>query len=234
MRFDTAAGSEVGHRYTANFDVAHLRSEPLLAVVADGMGDSPGSALAGRAAVDTLVTGLVGEVTPDLIRKVVAQAQDAVLEIGRRPGVGLAGCTLTALTGDANGLWIAQIGDSRVYRLRARLLELLTVDHTMAWLGAVHGWYPFDSPEARAARYQLTRFVGHPERPAPDVLNVAPVAGDIFLLCTDGLAEQVEFDQIARILATRAPEAAVRELLDAADAAGGHDNATAVVVSAMP
>lgn len=233
MRFDAAVGSEVGHRYTANFDVAHLDTEPLLAVVADGMGDSPGSALAGRATVDTVVAGLVGAITPDLIRTVVARAQETVAELGRRDDVGLTGCTLTALAGDANGLWIAQLGDSRVYRLRGTLLELLTVDHTMAWLGAVHGWYPFDSPQARSARYQLTRFVGHPERPAPDVLSVLPAAGDVYLLCTDGVAEQVEYQRIAEILGGRAPRQAVKEILEAADAAGGQDNATAVVISAV-
>lgn len=232
MRFDGAVGSDVGHRYTANFDVAHLDTEPLLAVVADGMGDSPGSALAGRAAVDTVVAGLVGELTPDLIRTVVGQAQETVTKLGRQPDVGLTGCTLTALTGDANGLWIVQLGDSRVYRLRGNLLELLTVDHTMAWLGAVHGWYPFDSPQARGARYHVTRFVGHPERPAPDVLNVLPAAGDVYLLCTDGLSEQVEYKQIAETLATRTPRQAVQELVDAANTAGGQDNATAIVISA--
>jgi serine/threonine protein phosphatase PrpC len=233
MRFDAAAGSEVGHRYSANFDVAHVNTEPLLAVVADGMGDSPGSALAGRAAVDTVVAGLSGQLTPALIRAVVARAQDTVRGLSRQDGVGLTGCTLTALAGDTDGLWIAQMGDSRVYRLRGRLLELLTVDHTMAWLGAVHGWYPFESPEARAARYHLTRFVGHPERPAPDVLNVEPAAGDVFLVCTDGLAEQVEYARIADVLATRPPAKAVRDLLDAANAAGGQDNATAIVVSVV-
>jgi len=233
MRFEAAVGSETGNRYAANFDVAHLRTDPLLAVVADGMGDSPGSALAGRATVDTVVAGLVGEITPRLIRKVVAQTQERVTEIGRQD-VGLAGCTLTALAGDENGLWVVQVGDSRVYRLRGRLLELLTVDHTMAWLGAVHGWYPFDSAEARAARYQLTRYVGHPGRPEADVLNILPATGDVYLLCTDGIAEQVEYAGIANALATRPPEQAVRELLAAADAAGGHDNATAIVISAEP
>jgi PPM family protein phosphatase len=199
--------------------------------VADGMGDSPGSALAGRATVDTVVAGLAGVVTPGLIRTVVGRAQDTVLEIGRQGDVGLAGCTLTVLTGGADELWIVQLGDSRVYRLRDHVLELLTVDHTMAWLGAVHGWYPFDSPQARAARYHLTRFVGHPDRPAPDVLSVVPVVGDVYLLCTDGVAEQVAYARIAEILGRHRPRQAVEELLAAADAAGGQDNATAVVVS---
>jgi PPM family protein phosphatase len=233
MRFEAAAGSATGNRYAANFDVAHLSTDPLLAVVADGMGDSRGSALAGRATVDTVAAGLAGEITPRLIRTVVARAQERVAEIGRQD-VGLAGCTLTALTGDEHGLWLVQVGDSRVYRLRGRLLELLTVDHTMAWLGAVHGWYPFDSPEARTARYQLTRYVGHPDRPEPDVLNILPATGDVYLLCTDGIAEQVEYELMATTLATRPPEPAVRELLAAADRAGGRDNATAIVISIEP
>ena len=54
--------------------------------------------------------------------------------------------------------WIVQIGDSRAYRLRAGLLEMLTTDHTIAWLGLLQGWFTPDSPEARAARYRLTRF----------------------------------------------------------------------------
>lgn len=232
VRFEASVGSAVGRRYAANFDVAHLTTDPLLAVVADGMGDSRGSALAGRATVDTVVAGLTGAVTPDLIRAVVALAQERVAEIGRQD-VGLAGCTLTALAGAGTGCWIAQVGDSRVYRLRDGLLELLTVDHTMAWLGAVHGWYPFDSPQARAARYHLTRFVGHPGAPEPDVLSVAPAAGDVYLVCTDGVAEQVPYQSIARILAGGTPADMVAALLAEADAAGGQDNATAIVVSAV-
>jgi serine/threonine protein phosphatase PrpC len=230
-----AAGSEVGNRYRANFDVVHLDLDPLLAVVADGMGDGQGSALAGRTTVDIFVERIVaaqGKAGPDTIRDAVVAAQRRVGDIGRKIG-GLAGCTLTALVSSADGFWIAQIGDSRVYRLRGDLLELLTVDHTMAWLGAVHGWYPFDSPQAAAARYHLTRYVGHPAQPEPDVLHIKPLPGDVFMLCSDGVAEQVPYHRILEILRQQSdPQAMVRELLAAADAAGGNDNASAIVVTA--
>lgn len=229
-----AAGSEIGNRYKANFDVVHLGLDPLLAVVADGMGDGPGSALAGRTAVDVFVeriTAAAGAVDADTIREAVAVAQRRVGDIGRQVG-GLAGCTLTALVSGTSGFWIAQIGDSRVYRLRAGLLELLTVDHTMAWLGAVHGWYPFDSAQAASARYQLTRYVGHSARPEPDVMSVAPLPGDVFLLCSDGVAEQVPYHRMLEILAQPSPpQVMVGQVLAAAEAAGGRDNATAIVVS---
>lgn len=112
---------------------------------------------------------------------------------------------------------------------------MLTTDHTMAWLGAVNGWYAFDSPEARAARYQLTRYLGHAARPEPDVLNIAPRPGDVLLLCSDGVAEQVSYQRIREVLASPAsPAEQVGRLLADADAAGGQDNASAVVVRVVP
>jgi serine/threonine protein phosphatase PrpC len=226
----TAAGSHIGHRYRANFDVVHLDVDPLLAVVADGMGDGRGSTLAGRTTVDTIVARLTGaEITPSTIRDAVAEAQVRVGAIAQEIGE-LTGCTLTAMAGAQGGLWIAQVGDSRAYRLRGGLLELLTADHTMAWMGAINGWFPFDSREAATARYHLTRYIGHPDMPEPDVLNVNPRPGDVFLLCSDGVAEQVPYQQLKAILQARDAHGAVVEILEAADAAGGHDNASAIVV----
>ncbi|SDM44991.1 PP2C family protein-serine/threonine phosphatase [Allokutzneria albata] len=222
-----AAGSETGKRYRANFDVVHLTESPLRAVVADGMGDGEGSGRAGRTAVDTFVAGVTGDATADSLRAAVSTAQHAVAKIP-----GFAGCTLTAMVESSTGFWITQIGDSRAYRLRRGLLELLTVDHTMAWLGAVNGWYPFDSREAAAARYHLTRYIGHPELPEPDVLSVTVRPGDIYLLCSDGIAEQVPFQRIRDVLGQPlSPQAKVGRLLADAEAAGGNDNATAVVVA---
>jgi serine/threonine protein phosphatase PrpC len=229
-----AVGSEVGRRYRANFDVAHLDVDPLLAAVADGMGDSDGSALAARTTVDTFVAGIRaarGKIGPETIRGAVSAAQDQVGEITRHDN-GVAGCTLTALfAGDEDAIWIAQIGDSRVYRFRDDLLELLTVDHTMAWLGVAHGLYTVDSPQAKAARYHLTRYVGHAARPEPDVLSVVSAPGDIYLLCSDGVADQVPYPRLREILHLHIDaNAMVERLLAAADVAGGQDNATAIVL----
>lgn len=228
--YGAAWGSDIGRHHRANFDVVHLGMDPLLAVVADGMGDGEGSARAGRTTVDTVVSLLTGaDVTPSAIRNAVADAQQRVGAVGQQIGE-LTGCTLTAMAAAPDGLWIAQLGDSRAYRLRQGLLELLTVDHTMAWLGAINGWYPFDSREAERARYQLTRYVGHPDMPEPDVLSVNPRPGDVFLLCSDGVSDQVPYQRLQAILEAGDPDEAVAELLEAALAAGGHDNASAIVV----
>jgi len=127
--------------------------------------------------------------------------------------------------------WIVQIGDSRAYRLRDGLLELLTVDHTAAWLGAVYGWYPAGSPEAAAARYRLTRYVGHPGAPEPDLLHVSLRPGDVYCVCTDGVADQLDYQQLAsRLGGTGRPAELVRGILADTLAAGGRDNATVAVL----
>ncbi|MEV6825217.1 PP2C family serine/threonine-protein phosphatase [Amycolatopsis sp. NPDC051102] len=232
-----AAGSVVGRRYPDNFDVVHLTQEPLLAVVADGMGDGEGSRTAGRTAVDVFTEQVrtAGDaLDAAALRAAVAEAQVQVSAAGERIGR-LTGCTLTALAASPAGLWLVQIGDSRGYRLRDGLLEQLTVDHTMAWLGAVNGWYAFDSPEAHSARYQLTRYVGHSAHPEPDVLNVGTRPGDVLLLCSDGVTDQVPYARIREVLQWAAtPDRQVRQLLADTEKAGGDDNATAVIVHVPP
>jgi serine/threonine protein phosphatase PrpC len=237
LRLTAGAGSETGHRYPANFDVLHVEGGAgLTVVVADGMGSGEGSATAGRTAVDTFTEEVRGApVDADRLRAAVAEAQRRVRAAGQRLGV-LTGCTLTALVVTGETGWIVQLGDSRAYRWRGGLLELLTVDHTMAWLGAVNGWYAADSPQAATDRYRLTRYVGHPEQPEPDLLNVALRAGDVLCLCTDGLAEQVPYQRLAEALAAVAtgrahPDRVVAGLLADSLAAGGNDNTTVAVIA---
>ncbi|WP_433789889.1 PP2C family protein-serine/threonine phosphatase [Actinoplanes sp. CA-252034] len=226
-RLTAAAGTIVGNRYPANFDVLHLDAARTLAVVADGMGDGPGSTAAGRTAVETFVSGSANGSGPAALRAVVAEVQRAVHDAGR--GIAsLTGCTLTAFVGDPDGsAWLVQLGDSRAYRLRDGVLELLTSDHTAAWLGILNGWYAADSREAYRDRHRLTRYAGHPGMPEPDLLNVSLRPGDRFLLCTDGVSDQIHDRRLADALTERTP---VTELLAETLDNGGDDNATAVII----
>lgn len=244
---NAAAGSVVGNRYRENYDVLHLDPDKPLAVVADGMGSGVGSATAGSTAVEVFVR----TATPQTLRATVADVQAAVREKGRAiPD--LTGCTLTAFVGGAGEVggagdvggagemgggadaWLVQIGDSRVYRLRNGLLELLTVDHTAAWLGLLHGWFTPDSAEAHAARYRLFRYVGHPELPEPDLLHISVRPNDRFLICTDGVSDQISYEGVQhRLEAGPDPAASVEAILQET-LVTGDDNATAIVISAVP
>ncbi|MDI6102157.1 serine/threonine-protein phosphatase [Actinoplanes sp. NEAU-A12] len=230
-RLACAAGTVVGDRYHANFDVLHLDPGRPLAVVADGMGDSEGSAVASRTTVTVFAREAATASGPAALRAAVAEVQRTVRAAGRNlPG--LTGCTLTAFAGDGEGgAWLVQLGDSRAYRIRDGILELLTADHTAAWLGVLNGWYRPDSPEGYLARHRLTRFAGHPGMPEPDLLNISLRPGDLLLLCTDGVSDQIDDRTLADLLtAEKEPAATVERVLARTLAAGGADNATAVVI----
>jgi serine/threonine protein phosphatase PrpC len=225
--------SVVGTRYRENYDELHVDEARPLAVVADGMGDGPGSSAAGRAAVDVFVQHAAAPNGPGALRTAVTEVHRAVRSAGHSlPG--LAGCTLTAFVVDPapddSAAWLVQLGDSRAYRYRDGLLELLTVDHTVAWLGVLHGRFTLDSPEGHAARYRLTRYAGHPATPEPDVISVGLRPGDLYLLCTDGVTDQVSYERLARLLeSTTDPVMATETLLDET-LLTGNDNATAVLI----
>ncbi|WP_305788923.1 PP2C family protein-serine/threonine phosphatase [Symbioplanes lichenis] len=240
-RVVAAAGSIVGNRYRENYDVLHLDAARPLAVVADGMGDGPGSTAAGRTAVDTFVATLSpppggsdptsAGADPDgaaTLLAAVAHVQQAVLAAGRDLPGHLTGCTLTAFVAGPSVAWLVHLGDSRAYRLRDNLLEQLTTDHTMAWIGVQNGWFTPDSPQGHRARYQLTRYAGHSRAPEPDILAATLRPGDTYLLCTDGIADQVPYERLAELL-TEDPAPATEALL-AATLPTGADNATAVVI----
>ncbi|GAA3731609.1 protein phosphatase 2C domain-containing protein [Plantactinospora mayteni] len=195
---------------------------------ATGPGDAGSTPTLGHAGSTPTLGGTVTEVPFPAEPGVADQGSRRTAPVARSaPGGAAPG---PAGAAELSG-WIVQIGDSRAYRLRDGLLELLTVDHTAAWLGAVYGWYPADSPAAATARYQLTRYVGHPAMPEPDLLNVALRPGDVYCLCTDGVAEQLDYQRLAdRLGATGSLAETVRGILADTLVAGGRDNATMAVL----
>jgi len=236
-QFRFAGDTQVGNRYDADYDVLAVDRRPdgqPVLVVADGMGSGRGSAFAGRTTVDTfLEVTRAGQPSADLMRAAVAECQRRVID-GGRAWPELTGCTLTGLVVDGTQAWITQVGDSRCYRWRGGLLEQLTVDHTEAWLGAINGWWPHDSPQAHTARYHLLRFIGHRDAPEPDVLNVALRPGDVLALCTDGIGEEVSYRKLAQVLGSGAePAEMCASLLAEALAAGGNDNATVAILNVV-
>ncbi|MFC8620355.1 PP2C family protein-serine/threonine phosphatase [Micromonospora purpureochromogenes] len=238
VALEVAGGSVVGHRYPANFDVLHVDATLPFVAVVDGMGSGEGARVAGTTTMTTLVEAVRNDwpaVGARELRAAVADARSLVRAAGARL-TELTGCTLTALLVEPDGeqAWVVQLGDSRAYRLRDGVLELMTVDHTAAWLGLLHGWYRAGSAEASRARYQLLRYVGHPDNPDADLLAVPLRVGDTWLLCTDGVSDQVDYHRLREALAGGDPKRAVRSLLTSSLAEGGEDNATAVVLRVRP
>jgi protein phosphatase len=112
------------------------------------------------------------------------------------------------------------VGDSRVYRLRDGRFEQMTADHTMRDLGVVG-----------EGANNLSRAVGLWPTVPIDIVLGKPLAGDVYLICSDGLTKMVTDEQISNVLATQSnPEACAEELIRVANENGGKDNTSVVVV----
>jgi PPM family protein phosphatase len=218
-----AAACETGVARANNEDSVY--SGRWLYAVADGMGGHAAGEVASAAVIETL-RAHDAEVAPGALLEVLAHAvTEANAEVARRgardPARFGMGTTLTALLRSGDRAALVHIGDSRAFRLRDGLLRQMTEDHVMGKLVS----------NAGALAPVLTRYVdGRPDR-SPDLGLRELYPGDRYLLCSDGLSPVVGVEAIRRVLMTAAdPGEAVRQLVALAEAAGGPDNISAIVL----
>lgn len=232
----TAAGkTDPGMRRPTNEDALLVLRDPAVYAVADGMGGHAGGEVASQLAIEAMATAFLdGAGSPCLLASVPHRAAELVQSLAaaneavrsaasRNPRLSDMGTTVVALRfcAEEGRLYVAHVGDSRCYRLRGGLLEQITRDHTMAELGMT----------GREAGF-LSRAVGPKGVVEADVTVLSPRAGDVYLLCTDGLTKMVSDQVICGVLQREEhPQDAANALVDRANAAGGRDNITTVVVS---
>ncbi len=227
-----AAGTHAGHRRLHNED-CHAEFEDLgLYLVADGMGGHEAGEVASRIVVEHVERAVrAGE----SLEQAVRGSHDAVLaasEAGEgRPGMG---STVVAAQLDGERFRIAWAGDSRAYQMAGGLVRL-TNDHSLVQEMVDRGALSEQEARSHPERSLITRAVGMPDQ---DTVEVDAVEGRLgpgesLLLCSDGLTEELDDDEIERILGShRHPRERVAALVDAALAAGGRDNVTVVLVEA--
>lgn len=231
---DWSALTDTGLTRPANED--RYRADPAFgAVVADGMGGHDGGALAAEVTVDVAFPRLpgLGEASA---RELVERVNADVVRAGAERGVTRLGSTLVVLSIHRTHVVVVHVGDSRAYRLRDGELEQLTRDHSVrAQLDAAG--IPLTAAEQAHVRLDaLTAHIGQPDQfvPTYQAATFSVMGGDRFLLCTDGVHGQLGADAIRRALGASTCAAACRTLVGAARAAGGRDNATAVVLEFRP
>ena len=236
-----AEASSIGKRRLENQDSYCTVRGPefLFAAVADGMGGARGGAVASSIAVDVVARHIALErsVSEPRIRESLRLANEAVVGIARRePALRGMGTTFAAVAVTAEDLYIANIGDSRVYRLREGRLHQLTQDHTVVGELLRAGTIAPEDLGANAMSHLLSRSLGaDSEHEAECWRGEAVKAGDLFLLCTDGLYNNLSYEALLDQL--KLPGSAgekVQRLVAAANEAGGSDNITAIVVEAGP
>lgn len=222
--------SDTGRARRANEDNFFARA-PLF-VVADGMGGAQAGEVASRVAADTFSVGLPegGSSEERLVTRVLeANARIHQLSTEDRERAGM-GTTLTAAYLDGEELAVAHVGDSRAYLWREGELTRLTRDHSLVDELVRRGKLTEEEAAEHPQRSIITRALGPEPDVEVDTRTYRAQAGDVLLLCSDGLTSMISEQLIAGILrGAEGLEAAGRELVDAANAAGGRDNITVVL-----
>jgi protein phosphatase len=220
---------------------------PPVFVVADGMGGHDGGDIASAIVVEEFArlaeAGYDATRGPETVAATLVACQDRIEQhAARQQAAGhltyQAGTTaVVALLVEAEGepRWLlANLGDSRAYRFDAGRLEQVSVDHSLVQEMVEAGSITAADASHHPERHIVTRALGGPDHPEADFF-LLPLQGTARLvLCSDGISEMLADAEIAAVLG-RAPDpaGAAVDLVAAAVAAGGRDNATAVVVDVV-
>lgn len=225
-----------------NLYVSDLLDRLPLFIVADGMGGQLGGEYASRMAVEIIPREIrkrqVGEFRSSQIRnaisEAISQANHEILASSHiQPQLSNMGTTVVQLIVRRGRAFVAGIGDSRCYRYRARRMDVLTRDHSMAQALAEVGTIRQEDVPSHRYNHVLYLYLGSREvdRGATEVKVLTLLDGDRFLLCSDGLSGVVSEKEMAEILSSEhnAQKAAER-LVDLAQTNRSRDNITCVIV----
>jgi len=208
-----------------------------IAVVADGMGGHLAGEVASSLAIEAVVKHLQehvaeGQDPSDQLVDAIQAANRVVFErASSSEGLSGMGTTVVAALFDAAHIYLCHIGDSRAYLLHAGALRQLTDDHTLVHELFKSGQITAEEAIHHPQRNIVTRAVGTDISVAADLSHWEWGQGDILLICSDGLTNMVEQEQMAAVLNSgESIEAKVDSLIQGALAAGGHDNITVVAI----
>jgi protein phosphatase len=231
-----AALSDPGRRHTDNQDRCAIDADLGLYLVSDGMAEDISPQLVVDTLPEVLRTALAGidnladEPAAERVRAAVAHVSRKVYQESERRHDMLGATIVLALVRGGRGL-IAHLGDSRAYLLRGGKLERLTRDHSLLERMVDLGWITPEQAEGRG-NGGPTRYAGMRAEAEADVRVVDLQAGDRLLLCSDGLTEMLDDELLPPLLdPAHPPEETCERLVRVANAAGGEDNITVVVIA---
>ena len=229
---DHYSHSDTGRQRRTNEDAYYARA-PVF-VVADGMGGAQAGEVASRLAVEAFERGFgeasaasAEEMLADRVRAANARIHEMSQAEQQKAGMGT---TLTAAHVGEYDVAIAHVGDSRAYRLRDGQFDQLTEDHSLVEEMRRRGQLTAEEADEHPQRSVITRALGPEADVRVDTYSWRGEAGDVYLLCSDGLTAMVSEGRVAEIVRTAdSLDDAGRALIAAANDAGGRDNITVVL-----
>ncbi len=236
VRLRWGGATDVGQLRSVNQDSMLLGLD--LFVVADGMGGHQGGEVASALAIETVSDRSIGSDVGELVTA-VEDANETVFERSTQDpslsgmGTTFVGIAIVEVDGEER-LGIVNVGDSRAYQLTSGQLVQITDDHSLVGELVRDGRLSREDARTHPQKNIVTRAVGIDERVDVDDFVVVPHTGDRYLLCSDGLTDEVEERDIAVVLRTiEDPDQAARELVRRANEHGGRDNITIVIVDVV-
>jgi PPM family protein phosphatase len=249
MRVDSWALTDVGRARKHNEDGWLIDDQLGLYAVADGMGGHAAGEIASAHALRVvqeevvkkkpLLDSFTQHPTPELRAQILREielainvASSAIFHMAQRDkkrhGMGT---TLSMMLVVGNKAFMAHVGDSRVYLSRARQVHQLSEDHSYLWEQVKKGNITLEEAKRSPFSNVITRAVGITETVQVDTLVFDVLPGDTYLLCSDGMHGYLEGDQeLAEILSGEEGEELPRKLISLANARGGKDNITSLVL----
>jgi len=244
----TDPGRVRGH----NEDCVETRPELGIVVLADGMGGYNAGEVASGMATSLITSGLAAVWTRDTLKKLdragamalsqkvlqeeVAKANAAIYGTAERdPQCAGMGTTLVACVFHDNFLTVGHIGDSRLYRMRDDALEQVTRDHSLLQEQIEAGLISKEDARTSHNKNLVTRALGIDPEVEAEIHSYDVLPGDIFLLCSDGLNDMIEDEEIQMtLIALRSNlELTAQQLIQAANDAGGRDNVSVILIRVM-
>lgn len=232
--------TDVGVKRKLNQDFVYTSERPVgslpnLFIVADGMGGHNAGDYASKVTVETIVekVGSSSETERSRILDEAIQAANTLIRTRAKESVDLEGMgtTVVAATCQGNSLCVANVGDSRLYVANRREIRQITRDHS--WVAEMVRRGGMGKEEARyhPDRNIITRAIGADDELKVDFFTVQLKEGDLILMCTDGLTNMLEDEEIRMILdGARDMVEKAEELVNAANERGGRDNISVILI----
>jgi len=237
MLLRSAASTHVGMKRQSNEDRYAIVPDLGLYLVADGMGGHKAGQVASHLAAEGSIRAIealqgASVSLAERLRHAVACANREIFTAAQaKPELSGMGTTFVGMLFGGDRLALAHVGDSRAYLLRQGRLRGLTDDHSI--VGELLRRHEISEADAaqHPHRHVLTRALGIRPRTEPDLAEMTPQEGDVFIMCSDGLTGFVDDEEIAEHLMSEPDlEAAAAALVDTANRAGGQDNITVLLV----
>jgi protein phosphatase len=230
--------SDVGRKRDHNEDSFLVREDVGLFAVADGMGGHQAGEKASRMALETLANILKRPDGPADRDDVLAKLREATQAAGAAifdaaqadPTLQGMGTTMTSLWFHGGRAYLAHVGDSRAYLFRDGRAQQLSDDHSWVSEQVRAGMMTEDEARESKFRHIITRSVGFERDVLVDGAAIPVQAGDCYLICSDGLSNYVEGEELARLMTARFYRDVPRLLVELANDRGGDDNITVVLV----